>query len=156
MAIDYRNIKKRFPRIFADWHPTLNGKVNPNRVRIKSRKKWWWRCSNKKCGHNWKATIYSRIKLKTLCPKCVERKNRKFPCDIREMEVILKKIKKLQSKIDESITFFLNDEIVKTQRFRKGILARKKLSEINKLGLEFRKMIIKYKHKTNELRKLKK
>ena len=142
-----RNIKKEFPDIFIDWHPILNGKVNPSTLRRTSRKKYWWKCHNKKCGCNWKATIKSRIHLGNMCPKCTERKKKKFVRDIIEVKLIFKTIKKIQAEVDLYLDIFVNDESTLTKKRRNSVLVRKKISEINRLGLKLRKIILTYKKK---------
>jgi len=142
-----RSIKKQFPNIFLDWHPTLNGKVNPSALRRTSRKKYWWRCHSKKCGCNWKATIYARIHLGDICPKCKERKKKKFSEDSREVKMILKKIKYLQFQTDSHLEKFIADDNTAASRQRESVFVRRKIDEINKLGLQLRKLILSHKKK---------
>lgn len=63
--VDTRRLKKRenslasiFPEIAAEWHPTLNGNLNPFSFSPHSSTKVAWKCS--KCGHEWKSIISSR------------------------------------------------------------------------------------------------
>lgn len=56
------------PKIASQWHPELNGGLNPQMVTAGSHKKVWWQCSE---GHVWKAVIYSRTGSKKCgCPVC--------------------------------------------------------------------------------------
>ena len=56
------------PELAAEWHPTLNGDLTPDRVITGNYRKVWWRC---KFGHVWKAGIISRCsKVKCGCPVC--------------------------------------------------------------------------------------
>jgi len=142
-----RSIKKEFPHIFIDWHPTLNETVNPSTLRRTSRKKYWWRCHSKKCGHNWKATIYARIHLGDTCPKCKERKGKKFTEDYKEVKAILKKIKTLQEEVESRLDGFLLDESTAIKRQRDSVFVRRKIEEINKLGLQLRKLVLSHKKK---------
>lgn len=142
-----RSIKKQFPKIFADWHPTLNGKINPSLQKRTSRKKYWWKCHSKKCGHNWQATINARIKLGDTCPKCKERKKKKFTQDLLEIKKIFKKIKQLHPQIDKCIDIFTDDTSTKASKQRSAVSARRKIDEINLLGLRFRKIILNYRKK---------
>lgn len=142
-----RSIRKEFPHIFIDWHPTLNDGANPSALRRTSRKKYWWKCHSKKCGCNWKATIYSRIHLGDVCPKCKERKNKKFTENSKEIKVILKKIKLLQEQTDSRLEGFISDKSTVTSRQRDSVFVRRKIDEINKLGLELRKIILNHKKK---------
>ena len=43
--------------LMAQWHPTRNGTLTPDRVTAGSSRKVWWRCS---AGHEWEATINNR------------------------------------------------------------------------------------------------
>jgi hypothetical protein len=139
-----RSIKKEYPKIFADWHPTLNGKINPSAVRRISRKKYWWKCHNKKCGCNWKATINARIHLGDVCPGCTERKKKKFTQDILEIKKIFKEIKQLQLQVDKCIDNFIDDDSSKASKQRDSVTIRRKIDEINKLGLNYKKKMIVY------------
>jgi hypothetical protein len=142
-----RSIQKEFPHIFIDWHPTLNGKVNPSSLRRTSKKKYWWRCHNKKCGCNWQATIYARIRLGDICPKCKERKKKKFTKDLLEIKKIFSKIKQLQLQVDKCLVNFIDDDSSKISKQRDSVTIRRKIDEINNLGIEFRKIILNYKKK---------
>lgn len=139
-----RSIRKEFPEIFIDWHPTLNGSVNPSTLRRTSRKKYWWRCHNKKCGCNWKATIYARLHLGDICPKCKERKKKKFTQDLLEIKKIFKKIKVLQLQADKHIELFIADDMTRVSRQRNSVIVRRTIDKINVLNLQFRKIILSY------------
>ena len=59
-----RNVLKGFndlatvnPELAAEWHPTKNGSLTPDKVTKNSGKKVWWLG---KCGHEWQAVIGSR------------------------------------------------------------------------------------------------
>jgi len=142
-----RSIQKEFPYIFIDWHPTLNGKVNPSALRRTSTKKYWWKCHNKKCGCNWQATIHARIRLNNECPRCKERKKKKFVEDILEIKEIFKKIKQLQIEVGKSLDNFIDDKSSGVSKQKESVKIRRKIDEINNLGLNFRKIILKYKKK---------
>lgn len=56
------------PKVAEEWHPVLNGKLQPEDVTLGSNKKVWWRCSE---GHVWQAVVYSRTRKKSAgCPVC--------------------------------------------------------------------------------------
>ena len=139
-----RSIWREHPKILADWHPTLNGKVNPSTLKRTSRKKYWWRCHNKKCGYNWKATIYARIHLNDKCPKCEDRKIKKFKDDIAEMNKIFDKIKQIQFQVDKYLDNFTDDNSTKISKQRSSVAMRRSFDKIHKLGLSLRKMILSY------------
>ncbi len=69
--IDYKNsIQKNFPELASEWHPIKNGALIPEDVSYGSSRKVWWKG---KCGHEWQASITSRVKG-TNCPYCAGRK----------------------------------------------------------------------------------
>lgn len=150
-----RSIKKEFPHIFIDWHPTLNGKTNPSVERRTTRKKYWWKCHKLKCGCNWQATINARIHLGDTCPKCQERKKKKFTQDLLEIKKIFKKIKLLENQADKLLDIYIDEKSTKASKQRTSVAVRRKIDEINLLGLEFRKIILNYKKKFSDY-KLKK
>lgn len=47
------------PELVAEWHPTKNGSLTPQRVSFGSEKKVWWLG---KCGHEWQALVCMRAK----------------------------------------------------------------------------------------------
>lgn len=55
------------PELAAQWHPTRNGKLRPDRVITNSQKRYWWRCEN---GHDWQASPCNRNRLGRGCPYC--------------------------------------------------------------------------------------
>ena len=59
-----------YPLIAAEWHPTKNGDLTPDKVAIKSNKKVWWLA---KCGHEWETSIILRIGGNN-CPYCGNQK----------------------------------------------------------------------------------
>jgi DNA-directed RNA polymerase subunit RPC12/RpoP len=57
-----------FPEVSRQWHPTKNGKLDPEQMTAGSGKKVWWKCEK---GHEWQANIYSRTRPNgTGCPYC--------------------------------------------------------------------------------------
>ena len=67
------------PELAKEWHPTKNGDLKPSMVTKNANKKVWWKCSNKDCGHEWKALVNSRNRKveATGCPKCNQSKGEK-------------------------------------------------------------------------------
>lgn len=53
------------PEDVKDWHPTKNGKLQPDMIMKSSSKRIWWQCQ--KCGHEWQTTARS----KRGCPRCL-------------------------------------------------------------------------------------
>jgi len=64
---DGRNsLAKTHPEIAKDWHPTLNGTLTAEKVRVGSRKSVFWRCTE--CSHECKNGI--EIRSRGGCPVC--------------------------------------------------------------------------------------
>ncbi|MCX2748065.1 zinc-ribbon domain-containing protein [Arthrobacter sp. MI7-26] len=51
------SLRRSFPALANEWHPTLNGDLTPDWVSAGSSQKVWWLGE---CGHPWEATISSR------------------------------------------------------------------------------------------------
>lgn len=66
----FNDLATKFPKIAAQWHPTLNGDLTPDQVTAGSGRKVWWQCSE---GHVWQACIHNRTGVnKTGCPVCAK------------------------------------------------------------------------------------
>lgn len=65
------DLQTLYPVIAAEWHPTKNGDLKPTDVKSQSNYKIWWKGE---CGHEWEAKIAERVKGKTSCPFCSNRK----------------------------------------------------------------------------------
>jgi hypothetical protein len=71
-----RRLKKHFslvdvePILVKEWHPSANTGLSPRTLTIAYPAKVWWICSE---GHEWQATIKSRIKGNG-CPLCHKNK----------------------------------------------------------------------------------
>ncbi len=55
------------PDIAQDWHPTKNKSLTPKDVLARGGPKVWWTCKH---GHDWQATVGTRVNNGTGCPKC--------------------------------------------------------------------------------------
>lgn len=62
----------RFPEAAAEWHPTRNGALTPDKVGRASNRRAWWLC--RACGHEWYAIIQSRGRGGAGCPQCGRRR----------------------------------------------------------------------------------
>jgi len=62
-----KSLKINFPEIAKEWHPSLNGKLKPEDVTVRSGRKVWWIC---KKNHTYDARIVNRTKLGTGCRYC--------------------------------------------------------------------------------------
>ena len=60
-----------FPAIAAQWHPTRNGGLTPEKLPPYSNKKAWWLCP---LGHEYTAAVAARITDRSGCPYCAGRK----------------------------------------------------------------------------------
>ena len=71
-----------YPEVAAEWHPTRNGGLTPDRVNKKARLKAWWLG---KCGHEWQMTVSARTRDPAIrkvgkrikgqgCPYCAGKK----------------------------------------------------------------------------------
>eukprot|EP01083_Nonionella_stella_P099379 279442_1 len=63
-----RSIARLIPSVAAEWHPTKNGTLSPEKVQYKSRADIWWVCS--KCSFEWKASPFYRCGRLDVCPNC--------------------------------------------------------------------------------------
>ncbi|MCQ2500681.1 MAG: zinc-ribbon domain-containing protein [Lachnospiraceae bacterium] len=57
-----------YPEIAAQWHPTKNGDLTPEKVRVNTVTRSWWKCEK---GHEWKAKISARVSGLG-CPVCLQ------------------------------------------------------------------------------------
>ena len=62
------NLDKLYPELTKEWQLTKNKDLKPDKVTPGSHLKVWWRCGK---GHEWKASIYNRIKGRG-CPRCFQ------------------------------------------------------------------------------------
>ena len=66
-----------FPNLAKEWHPTKNGDLTPQDVKVRSNKKVWWLCPN---NHEYQAVIAERTSnSKTNCPICYKQNRTSFP-----------------------------------------------------------------------------
>ena len=60
------NVENNCPELFIEWHPTLNGQLEPKYVSPRSLMKVWWVCEN---NHSFLRSVASRQKGNG-CPRC--------------------------------------------------------------------------------------
>ena len=60
------------PTLVKEWHPTANGDLTPQNVKLDYPKKVWWLCFE---GHEWQTTIKCRLKNND-CPICENAKRK--------------------------------------------------------------------------------
>jgi Probable Zinc-ribbon domain len=62
------NLRELHPVVAAEWHPTRNAPLAPERVTPGSSRRVWWLCSA--CNHEWQAIVANRVSRASLCPAC--------------------------------------------------------------------------------------
>lgn len=85
------------PSLAAEWHPTKNGNLTPDKVTKYSGKEVWWLG---KCGHEWRAMISNRTHG-TGCPVCQKELKTSFP----EQAVYYYIQKAFQDAINRDLSF---------------------------------------------------
>lgn len=66
-----RSIAMVRPDLLGEWHPTLNGDLDPFTVAARSERRVWWRCGSGDCRQEWQAAVGDRAKRSGLgCPAC--------------------------------------------------------------------------------------
>lgn len=56
-----------YPYLASQWHPQKNGALTPKEVTAGTHRKVWWVCEK---GHEWQASVSSRIGSGADCPVC--------------------------------------------------------------------------------------
>jgi Probable Zinc-ribbon domain/PilZ domain len=62
----YQRMAAVKPELLKEWHPSRNWGLKAGEVSVNHREKMWWLCAQ---GHEWEATIRSRLRGKS-CPNC--------------------------------------------------------------------------------------
>lgn len=70
-TVDINDLATTRPDLAAEWHPSKNGELNPQRVTKGSSRKVWWICPV--CKGEWEAKITDRDQG-TGCPYCANKK----------------------------------------------------------------------------------
>ena len=60
-----------YPELMRQWSEK-NGLLKPEKVTMGSNRKVWWGCEK---GHEWQATVRSRVEKATGCPVCANRRS---------------------------------------------------------------------------------
>lgn len=68
----FNDITITAPEVARQFHPVKNGEVKADSLLAGHVKNVWW--LEEVCGHEWEASPYSRIKLSSGCPVCVNQK----------------------------------------------------------------------------------
>lgn len=67
----FNDLETRYPELSLEWHPNLNGDLNPQQVSGGTPRKVWWLCAS---GHTYESAIVQRVSLKSGCPICSNQK----------------------------------------------------------------------------------
>lgn len=65
------DLASQIPDIAAQWHPTRNGSLAPEKLTACSNKRVWWRCD---LGHEYQASVGARTVNGSGCPYCAGKK----------------------------------------------------------------------------------
>jgi hypothetical protein len=63
------NLATCFPEVVAEWHPTRNGALSPDRIVAGSTRVVWWKCPNGD-EHVWAGSLRERTRDRSGCPFC--------------------------------------------------------------------------------------
>ena len=69
LLVGFNDLASLNPKLAAQWHPTKNGSLKPNEVKIHDDINVWWQCPK---GHEWEAKIKNRASGE-YCPVCLGR-----------------------------------------------------------------------------------
>jgi hypothetical protein len=69
VATPTTSLRALHPEVAERWHPTKNGKLTPDQIKLNAKKKVWWQCP-KDPRHEWQAPPRAMGK----CPICVGKK----------------------------------------------------------------------------------
>lgn len=67
LATAETSLAAQHPDIAAEWHPTKNGELMPEKVKPATGQSVWWLCPN---GHEYRSRIANRTQLGRKCPYC--------------------------------------------------------------------------------------
>jgi len=68
----FNDLYTMHPEIAAEWHPTLNGYLQPWEIIDGSKLDVWWMCSK---GHEWKVNVNTRTNMMSGCPICSKKRD---------------------------------------------------------------------------------
>lgn len=67
----YNDLATVYPHLVHELHPTKNNDTTGTKIFAGGNKKIWWLCEN---GHDYDATVISRVESQTGCPYCCNKK----------------------------------------------------------------------------------
>lgn len=65
------DLASKFPEIAAQWHPTMNGELTPEKIAPYSNQYAWWLCEKE---HSYRTVVKHRTALSSACPYCANKK----------------------------------------------------------------------------------
>ena len=72
LEIKENSLTVKYPELAAEWHPTKNGNLTPDKITSGSDNKVWWQCS-KNPKHEWQTRVIERVNGNN-CPYCSNKK----------------------------------------------------------------------------------
>ncbi len=67
------NLAAQHPKLAREY--STRNPLPANQV-IATKQKFWWKCSNTSCGHEWKSAAYTRVTKRSGCPSCSAKRKR--------------------------------------------------------------------------------
>lgn len=86
---DDNSLAKVFPDIAQDWHSHKNAPLTPKDVLSGGGMRVWWKCKH---GHEWRASIGSRVISGTGCPLCCNQTSRMEICVYAELVALFERV----------------------------------------------------------------
>ena len=97
------------------WHPTKNDKIKPRDIFKASGKKYWFKCPEENCGHDFDMSLGNITCGNTWCPHCNLKTEKKFfehlinNKDILGIKTIKKGFRPKWANLRETHTFYIYD-----------------------------------------------
>ena len=74
LIVPSNSLPTTHPELMREWHPTLNGELDPSKLGAGMTKKVWWKCPAGD-DHEWEAPIIRRTRERQVgCPVCAGKK----------------------------------------------------------------------------------
>jgi rubrerythrin len=120
-----------FPNIAKTFHPSLNGKVTPDKIYAKSGEKYWWLCSD--CNSSYDMIVCDRTIKGLNCPFCSNQRVNETNCIWK----VKPEIAKLLKNTEEGYIYTVGSD-AKTDWICPDcaeIIKNKRIADINRNGL---------------------
>jgi G:T-mismatch repair DNA endonuclease (very short patch repair protein) len=109
----------------AEWHPTLNGDLTPDRVSILDGRQAWWLCDQ---GHAWRSGVPGRVSRPRACPKCAPAR---LAAKLISGRIFHSKLEARAEALLASYGFARQRPYLERHRFDYGHTSRAEVVEIN-------------------------